>query len=121
MTISTNQLVDDGFKTINLISGSKSEPNTTIIDVVSLSKATTDAKVSIANVQYEILGTGNVTLRFVDDVNKSLSLSGKGNYGLKPNEEKIKDTTGDIEVLSDEFVEKFNLVLETHKETGFTE
>ena len=37
MTISTNQLVDDGFKTINLISGSKSEPNTTIIDVDSLS------------------------------------------------------------------------------------
>ena len=34
-------------------------------------------------------------------------------------EEKIKDTIGDILLSSDSNVTKYNLVIETHKETGY--
>jgi len=46
-------------------------------------------------------------------------LSGRGNYGLKPTEEKIKDTIGDIILSSDSNVTKYNVVIEAHKETGY--
>ncbi len=47
-------------------------------------------------------------------------INGRGNYGLKPSEDKIKDTTGDILLTSDSNVTKYNVVIEAHKETGYT-
>jgi len=46
-------------------------------------------------------------------------LSGRGNYGLKPGEEKIKDVIGNILLDSDSNVAKYNLVIEAHKESGY--
>lgn len=40
--------------------------------------------------------------------------------GLKPNEIKIEDTIGNIFLTSDSNVTKYNIVLETHKESGYT-
>ena len=61
--------------------------------------------------KYEVLG-------FIDD-DKKLEMTSIDNYGLKPSEEKIKGT-GDIKITTDNFVDKFSLMLECHKETGFS-
>ncbi|MDB4681343.1 hypothetical protein OAE88_00385 [bacterium] len=116
MTISNTNLVDDGFKVINKITGAKNE-NEKLIEVDSLKNSTNESEISIANAYYEVEGTGTVTLQF--DNEKELTMTGIDNYGLKPNETKIKGT-GDITITTDTNVDKFSLMLECHKETGFS-
>jgi len=116
MTISNTNLVDDGFKVINKITGAKNE-NEKLIEVDSLKNSTNESEISIANAYYEVEGTGTVTLQF--DNEKELTMIGIDNYGLKPNETKIKGT-GDITITTDTNVDKFSLMLECHKETGFS-
>jgi len=116
MTISSTQLVDDSFKVINKISGARNE-NETLINLDNLKGSTNESEISIANVYYEIEGTGTVTLQF--DNEKELTMTGIDNYGLKPTETKIKGT-GDITIKTDANVDKFSLMLECHKEIGFS-
>jgi len=116
MTINSTNLVDDGFKVINKITGAKNE-NEKLIEVDSLKNSTNESEISIANAYYEVEGTGTVTLQF--DNEKELTMTGIDNYGLKPNETKIKGT-GDITITTDTNVDKFSLMLECHKETGFS-
>jgi len=120
MTITATKLVDDNFKIIVNANGVGSESEQKLVDVVNSNNASSEPKVSIANIQYEILGTGNVTVFFKNDTTKKVILSGRGNYGLKPSEEKIKDAIGDILLNSDSNVTKYNLVIEAHKESGYT-
>lgn len=120
MSISTTKLVDDNFKIIVNASGVGSETGQTLVDVVNSNNASSEPKVSIANVQYEIIGTGNVTIFFKDNTAKQVIINGRGNYGLKPNEEKIKDVIGNILLTSDSSVTKYNVVIESHKESGYT-
>ena len=63
------------------------------------------------------------------DEQVSTQFSGRGNYGLKKDEPRIKqgDTgatlsnpTGDVLVSSDSTVTKYNIVVEFRKEKGFT-
>jgi len=115
MTISSTQLVDDGFKVINKVTGARNE-NEKLIELDNLKGSTNESEISIANAYYEVEGTGTVTLQFDD---KSLTMTGIDNYGLKPVEEKIKGT-GDIQVTTDGNVDKFSLLLECHKEKGFS-
>jgi hypothetical protein len=116
MTINSTQLVDDGFKVINKVTGARNEDEK-LIELDNLKGSTNESELSIANAYYEVEGTGTVTLQFGDD--KSLTMTGIDNYGLKPVEEKIKGT-GDIQVKTDGSVEKFSLLLECHKEKGFS-
>ena len=120
MTITATKLVDDNFKIIVNANGVGSESEQKLVDVVNSNNASSEPKVSIANIQYEILGTGNVTVFFKNDTTKKVILSGRGNYGLKPSEEKIKDAIGDILLNSDSNITKYNLVIEAHKESGYT-
>ena len=124
MTITSTKLVDDNFKIMVNANGVGNEEDQKIVDVEASNNASSEPKVSIANLQYEILGTGNVTLFFEKrasiDTTKQLIISGRGNYGLKPNENKIIDTIGNIFLTSDSNVTKYNIVLETHKESGYT-
>ena len=123
MTISTTTLVDDSFKTIIKASGVGNETEQLLLDASELLNATSEPKVSIANVYYEVEGDGNVTFKFNDEEENALTLTGRGNYGLKPNEPKKRaiSTTADILYLtSDANVTSYNLVIECHKETGFT-
>jgi len=115
MTINSTQLVDDGFKVINKVTGARNE-NEKLIELDTLKGSTNESELSIANAYYEVEGTGTVTLQFDD---KSLTMTGIDNYGLKPVEEKIKGT-GDIQVTTDGNVDKFSLLLECHKEKGFS-
>ena len=115
MTISSTNLVDDSFKVINKITGARNE-NEKLIELDSLKGSTNESEISIANAYYEIEGTGTVTLQFENE--KQFTMTGIDNYGLKPSEEKIKGT-GDIKITTDTNVDKFSLMLECHKETGF--
>jgi hypothetical protein len=117
MTIVSEQLVDDGFKVINKVTGGRKEDEK-LIELDKLKGATNESEISIANVYYEVEGTGKVTLQFDDE--KNLEATGIDNYGLKPSEDKIKGT-GDIKITTDNFVDKFSLMLECHKEKGFSE
>ena len=110
--------VDDTIKVITNVKGIKEEDNT-IVKVSDLKNATSQPKISIANVNYEVFGTGNVKLTLGQ---KELSISGRGNYGLKPTEDKLVDEAEQSVVLqADSTVPKFNISLECHKETGFEE
>ena len=124
MAITSTKLVDDNFKIMVNANGVGAEEDQKIVDVEASNNASSEPKVSIANLQYEILGTGNVTLFFEKrssiDTTKQLIISGRGNYGLKPDEGKITDTIGNILLASDSNVTKYNIVLETHKELGYT-
>ena len=124
MTITSTKLVDDNFKIMVNANGVGAEEDQKIVDVEASDNASSEPKVSIANLQYEILGTGNVTLFFEKrssiDTTKQLIISGRGNYGLKPDEGKITDTIGNLLLTSDSNVTKYNIVLETHKESGYT-
>ena len=124
MTITSTKLVDDNFKIMVNANGVGSEEDQKIVDVEASNNASSEPKVSIANLVYEVIGTGNVTLFFEKrasiDTTKQLIISGRGNYGLKPDEIKITDTIGNVSLTSDSNVTKYNIVLETHKESGYT-
>ena len=123
MAITSTKIVDDSFKIMVNANGVGSEDDQKIVDVEASNNASSEPKVSIANLQYEILGTGEVTLFFEKrssvDTSKQLIISGRGNYGLKPSENKIIDTIGNIFLTSDTNVTKYNIVLEAHKESGY--
>ena len=119
MTISTTKLVDDTLKIIVNSNGVGGEFQQKLVDVTNSKNASSEPKVSIANMQYEILGTGNVTVFFKNDTEKKVIISGRGNYGLKPDEIKVKDAIGDIFLNSDDTIKKYNLVIECHKEAGY--
>ena len=121
MTVVAKNLVDNKTKVISTITGSVNEESQSALDVTKLIDSTSEPRVSVINVHHEILGTGKVTLLF--DEREILELTGRGNYGIKKDEEKIEtettDKEGDIFVKSDANVSKFNLVLECRKESGF--
>ena len=121
MTVIAKNLVDSKTKVISTVTGSVNEDSQSALDVTKLIDSTSEPRVSVVNVHHEILGTGKVTLLF--DEREILELTGRGNYGLKKNEDKIEtettDKEGDIFVKSDANVSKFNLVLECRKESGF--
>ena len=121
MTVVAKNIVDNKTKVISTITGSVNEDSQSALDVTKLIDATSEPRVSVVNVHHEILGTGKVTLLF--DEREVLELTGRGNYGLKKDEDKIEtettDKEGDIFVKSDANVSKFNLVLECRKESGF--
>ena len=124
MAITSTKLVDDNFKLVVSANGVGNEEDQKIVDVEASNNASSEPKISIANLQYEILGTGEVTLFFEKresvDTTKQLIISGRGNYGLKPDEGKITDRIGNLLLTSDSNVTKYNIVLETHKESGYT-
>ena len=108
--------VDDNFKVITNIKGIQSDGGT-VVDVSKLANATSEPKISIANVNYEIFGTGNVKLTLGK---QELNISGRGNYGLKPTETKLVDEAEQsVKLLADSTVPRFNISLECHKESGF--
>ena len=122
MTISTTTLVDDSFKTIIKASGVGNETEQLLLDASELLNATSEPRVSIANVYYEVEGSGKINFNF-DSEESILEISGNGNYGLKPGEPKkkvVSTESGDILLTSDDNVTSYNLVIECHKETGFT-
>jgi len=119
VTITTDKLIDDNFKIIVNSNGIGGEFQQKLVDVIGSNNASSEPKVSIANMQYEVEGTGQVTVYFKNDATKKVVLSGRGNWGLKPDEVKLQDPSGDILLNSSDAVTKYNLVIECQKEAGF--
>lgn len=131
MAFTTTTLADDNFKTIIKANGLGGETKEKLLDASILSGATSSPNLSIAHLYYEILGSGNLTFFFDAETDEQVStqFSGRGNYGFKKEEPRIKqgDTgatlsnpTGDVLVSSDSTVTKYNIVVEFRKEKGFT-
>lgn len=123
MTISTTTLVDDNFKVIVKANGVGGENEQLIINALELNNATSEPKISIANVYYEIEGTGNIAFKFNEEEESALNITGRGNYGLKPGEPKKKATSATADIIyltSDANITSYNIVIECHKEKGFT-
>ena len=131
MAITTETLADDNKKVIVKANGFGGETKETLLDASILSGATASPNLSIAHIYYEILGTGNLTFFFDAETDEQVArqFSGRGNYGLKKDEPRIKqgDTgttltnpTGDVLVSTDNTITKYNIVVEFRKEKGFT-
>ena len=131
MTITTTTLADDTQKVIVKANGVGGETKGIILDATKVSGATSSPNLSIAHLYYEILGTGNLTFFFDAETDEQVArqFSGRGNYGLKEGEPRIKqgDTgttptnpTGDVLVSTDNTITKYNIVVEFRKEKGFT-
>ena len=116
MTVVATQLVDDTKKVIVKVTGAHNEEEN-IVYPADLKNATSEAKVSISDVKYEVKGGGNLTLEF-DGKGEKLEITGIDNYGLKPEEEKIEGE-GNIKVKSDANVSEFKFLLECEKESGY--
>lgn len=130
MAFASTTLVDDTFKTIVRASGIGNETKNLLLDASELLGATASPNLSIAKIYYEIIGSGTLTFYFDAETDEEAkTLTGKGVYGLRVNEPKIKqeDTgvtltnpTGDVLVSTDNNITKYSLVIEFIKEEGFT-
>ena len=131
MAITTTTLADDSKKTIVKANGLGGETKQLLLDAGELSGATASPNLSIAHAYYEILGTGNLTFFFDAETDEQVStqFSGRGNYGFKKEEPRIKqgDTgatlsnpTGDVLVSTDNDISTYNIIVEFRKEKGFT-
>ena len=110
MTIKNTKVVDTTSKYIVKSTGVGSETDQIMVDAEKLTGATNESRVSLIECYYLIEGTG--TLKFhAGTETKDLSLTGKGKYGLRPNELKFGD---DKQVLltTDSNVESYLLVTE---------
>ena len=109
MTLSVVSKIDDATKAIVNVSGAENESGTLY---------SSDKSVSLANVYYEIRGTGSATLTLGEH---TLSLTGFGNWGLKENEKRLVpqqelNSATELKVTTDANVSKFNLAIELQKE-----
>jgi len=130
MAITSTTLVDDSFKTIVKASGIGNETKSVLLDASELLGATASPNLSIAKIYYEIQGSGTLIFYFDAETDEeAYSITGKGVYGLRVNEPKIKqgDTgvtltnpTGDVLITTDNNLTRYNLVIEFIKEKGFT-
>ena len=110
MAISVVSKVDNTTKAILTASGAESESGTLY---------SSETLVSLANVYYEIRGTGIATLTLGED---TISLTGFGNWGLKGGEKRLTpqqelNTATELKITTDANVSKFNMAVELHKET----
>ena len=122
MTITVTKNVDDNTKIINSANGVGGETEQVLVDVLNSSNATSEPKVSVANINYDILGTGKVTVYFKNDTTKKVELTSRGNYGLKPSETTLRkdiNIVGDILLDSDANVNSYIIVIECQKIGGY--
>ena len=106
------EVVNTTSKYIVKTTGIGSETNEILVDAEELTEGTDGSKVSLIECYYLIEGTG--TLKISADVEhpNSLSLTGKGKYGLRPNQlkygnDKLFKLTTDTNVKSYLLVTEF--------------
>ena len=88
MTIKNTSVVDTTSKYIVQSQGIKDEKDQIIVDAEKLTGSTNESKVSLIECYYIIKGTGTVKISASSETN-DLSLTGKGKYGLRPNQLKF--------------------------------
>ena len=111
MAISNVKVVNTTSKYIVKSTGTKSETNQELVDAENLTEGTDGSKVSLIECYYLREGTGTLTIS-TDSESADLPLTGKGKYGLRPNQlkygnDKIFKLTTDSNVNSYLLVTEF--------------
>ena len=111
MAISNVKVVNTTSKYIVKSTGTKSETDQELVDAEKLTEGTDGSKVSLIECYYLIEGTGTLTIS-TDSESTDLTLTGKGKYGLRPNQlkygnDKIFKLTTDSNVNSYLLVTEF--------------
>jgi len=88
MTIANTKVVDTTSKYIVQSKGVGSETDQIVVDAENLTSGTNESLVSLIECYYSIEGTGTLTLSASSETN-DLTLTGKGKYGLRPNQLKF--------------------------------
>jgi len=106
------EVVDTASKYIVKTTGVGSETNEVLVNAeTELTGGTTGSKVSLIECYYLIEGTGTLTIS-TDSESTDLTLTGKGKYGLRPNQlkygnDKICNLTTDSNIKSYLLVTEF--------------
>ena len=111
MTIANTKVVDTTSKYIVQSKGIKDETDQIVVDAENLISGNNKSLVSLIECYYSIEGTGTLTLSASSETN-DLTLTGKGKYGLRPNQlkygnDKIFKLTTDNQVKSYLLVTEF--------------
>jgi hypothetical protein len=111
MAIKNVKVVNTTSKYIVKSTGTKSETDQELVDAEKLTEGTDGSKVSLIECYYLIEGTGTLTIS-TDSESADLPLTGKGKYGLRPNQlkygnDKIFNLTTDSNVKSYLLVTEF--------------
>ena len=88
MTIANTMVVDTTSKYVVQSKGVGSETDQIVVDAENLTSGTNESLVSLIECYYSIEGTGTLTLSASSETN-DLTLTGKGKYGLRPNQLKF--------------------------------
>ena len=112
MAIDNTEVVNTTSKYIVKSSGIKSETDQVLVDGEKLTKGTNESLVSLIECYYLIEGTGTLKISADAEHPNSLSLTGKGKYGLRPNQlkygnDKLFKLTTDANVKSYLLVTEF--------------
>ena len=120
MAIDNTEVVNNTSKYIVKTTGIGSETNQELVDAEKLAEGTDGSKVSLIECYYLIEGTGTLTISAASEtqtqaagktVAKPLSLTGKGKYGLRPNQLKYGNDKV-IKLTTDSNVKSYLLVTE---------
>ena len=109
MAINNASVVNTTSKYIVKTTGIGSETNQELVDAEKLAEGTDGSKVSLIECYYLIEGTGTLT---ISTGSEDLTLTGKGKYGLRPNQlkygnDKIFNLTTDPNIKSYLLVTEF--------------
>ena len=110
MTIKNTKVVDIASKYIVKSTGIGSETDQIMVDAEKLTGATNESLVSLIECYYLIEGTGTLKIGASSETN-DLSLTGKGKYGLRPDELKFGNDK-QIKLTTDSNVTSYLLVTE---------
>ena len=110
MTITNTTVVDTNSKTIIKSIGIKDEVDQIMIDAEKLTDGNNESKISLIECYYQIKGTGTLTIS-ADTETEDLSLTGRGKYGLRPDQLKFGNDAK-IKLTTDSNVESYLLVTE---------
>ena len=111
MAIDNTEVVNTASKYIVKSTGTKSETDQELVDAEKLTEGTNGSKVSLIECYYLIEGTGTLTISTTSE-STDLTLTGKGKYGLRPNQlkygnDKLFKLTTDANVKSYLLVTEF--------------
>ena len=110
MAISNTTVVDTTSKYIVKSTGIKNEIDQVIVTAENLTGGTNESKVSLIECFYLIEGTGTITLSASSE-DDDLELTGKGKYGLRPDQLKFGDDKI-VKLSTDSNVESYLMVTE---------
>ena len=113
MAITNTKVAETAFKYIVKSTGVGSETNQILVDAEELTGATNESLVSLIECYYLIEGTGTlkISASAAPGETNDLSLTGKGKYGLRPDELKFGNDK-QIKLTTDSDVKSYLLVTE---------